>query len=136
MAAASAAQAETAAEQANKALVVKMWNTCFDAQDTACVASYLAPDYIQHNPNVASGREAFVAYFSKFWHGPLKGADLKLTKFDAVLADGDLVQLVQMRPKPEPGDATKTYPSFWFDLFRVKDGKLVEHWDGALKPGK
>lgn len=40
------------------------------------------------------------------------------------------------RPRPEPADATKTYDSYWFDLFRVRDGKIVEHWDSALKPAK
>ena len=54
----------------------------------------------------------------------------------AVLAEGDLVQLMMRRPRPEPADATKTYDSYWFDLFRVKDGKIVEHWDSALKPVK
>lgn len=51
-----------------------------------------------------------------------------------MLVDGDLVQLVIRRPRPEPADATKTYNSHWFDLFRVRDGKIVEHWDPALKP--
>ena len=35
--------------------------------------------------------------------------------------------------KPEPSNPAKTYDSFWFDMFRVKDGKLVEHWDNATK---
>jgi predicted SnoaL-like aldol condensation-catalyzing enzyme len=132
--AASVAHAETAAEKANKATVLKFWRECFDAQDVACAKKYIVPDYIQHNPNVPNGRQAFEDYFGKIWHGPLTGADLKVTRFDAVLADGDLVQLVAMRPRPEPGDPGKTYKSYWFDLFRVKDGKIVEHWDGALKP--
>jgi predicted SnoaL-like aldol condensation-catalyzing enzyme len=50
------------------------------------------------------------------------------------MAEGDLVQVMFKRPRPEVDDASKTYMSFWFDLFRVKDGKIVEHWDCALKP--
>jgi predicted SnoaL-like aldol condensation-catalyzing enzyme len=32
---------------------------------------------------------------------------------------------------PDPRDPGKTYRSYWFDMWRVEDGKLAEHWDGA-----
>jgi predicted SnoaL-like aldol condensation-catalyzing enzyme len=34
---------------------------------------------------------------------------------------------------PEPTDSTKTYTTTWFDMFRIENGKLAEHWDGAQK---
>jgi predicted SnoaL-like aldol condensation-catalyzing enzyme len=124
----------TPAEAANKALVLEFWSTVFDAQDWTKAKDYIADDYIQHNPNVAGGLKGFTDFFSKIWPQPKAADAIVKTDFAAVLVDGDLVQLVIRRPRPEPADATKTYNSYWFDLFRVKDGKIVEHWDPALKP--
>ena len=36
-----------------------------------------------------------------------------------------------VREYKDPGDATKTYTTTWFDMWRIKDGKADEHWDGA-----
>lgn len=122
--------------QANKELVLSFWRNVFDAQDWAKAKDYLSEDYLQHNPNVASGLKGFTDYFSKLWPSPKPQASVVVTPFVAAIAEGDLVQLVMKRPRPEPGDPAKTYDSYWFDLFRVKDGKIVEHWDSALKPVK
>ena len=32
---------------------------------------------------------------------------------------------------PHPDDETKTYTTTWFDMFRLEDGKITEHWDSA-----
>lgn len=130
-----AATAETPAQlEANKKLVLEFWHTVFDGQDVSKAKLYLAPGYRQHNPNVATGLKGFEDFFGPMWPKPKAAADVKLTQFDVVLAEGDLVQVMFKRPRPEVDDPTKNYMSFWFDLFRVKDGKIVEHWDCALKP--
>ena len=51
----------------------------------------------------------------------------------AVVAEGDLVALVTMQEHPHPSRAGRTYTTTWFDMFRVADGRLVEHWDAATK---
>ena len=130
-----AATAETPAQlEANKKLVLEFWHTVFDGQDVSKAKLYLAPGYRQHNPNVATGLKGFEDFFGPMWPKPKAAADVKLTQFDVVLAEGDLVQVMFKRPRPEVDDPTKNYMSFWFALFRVKDGKIVEHWDCALKP--
>jgi predicted SnoaL-like aldol condensation-catalyzing enzyme len=131
--AASVAHAEGAAEKANKALVLKFWSEVFDHHDVSRAKLYMADGYIQHNPLAATGRAGFEAYFGKAWPKPLTPADVKPTKFDVVMAEGDLVTLIQRIPRPDPDHPGQTYDSFWFDTLRVKDGKLVEHWDNALK---
>src|ERR1700692_273940 len=122
------AMAETPAQlKANKKIVLDFWHSVFDAQDISKAKVYLAPDYRQHNPNVATGLKGFEDYFGGLWPKPKAAGDIKPTQFEVVLAEGDLVQVMLKRPRPEVGDPTKTYVSFWFDLFRVKDGKIVEH---------
>lgn len=49
----------------------------------------------------------------------------------AMVAEGDLVVLVTMREHPHPARPGRTYTTTWFDMFRVADGKLVEHWDAG-----
>ncbi len=134
----SSASAQTPQSQPerNKALVLDFWRVVFEAQNAQAANNYLAEDYIQHNPNVKSGRAAFVDFFSKMWKQP-KPVEATLKNPPAlVVAEGDLVTLVWKRQLPEPSDTTKRYEAFWFDVMRVKDGKLVEHWDNATKPTK
>jgi predicted SnoaL-like aldol condensation-catalyzing enzyme len=50
-----------------------------------------------------------------------------------VIAEDDLVMVMWKVKRPEPLDKSKTYEAFWFDMFRVKNSKLVEHWDNAAK---
>ncbi len=128
--------AETAQEKANKALVLKFWSDVFDHHDLSRVKDYMFEGYVQHNPNAATGRRGFEEFFGKIWPKPLAASEVKPTKFDVVMADGDLVTLIQRIAKPDPDHAGQTYDSFWFDTLRVRDGKLVEHWDNAIKPVK
>jgi predicted SnoaL-like aldol condensation-catalyzing enzyme len=53
------------------------------------------------------------------------------TKIVAVVAEGDLVIVVTPRELPNPKDPATKYSTSWFDMWRFKDGKADEHWDGA-----
>jgi predicted SnoaL-like aldol condensation-catalyzing enzyme len=119
--------------QANKKLVLDFFRVVFEAQNADAAKDYLSEDYVQHNPLVVTGRSGFINYFKPKWKSPKPvQPDLKEPP-DQVVAEGDLVVLMWKEKKPEPKDRSKTYDAFWFDMFRVKDGKLVEHWDNATK---
>lgn len=119
--------------EANKKLVLDFFRVVFEAQNVAAADAYLAPEYAQHNPLVATGRDGFVAFFSAKWK-KAKPVEAALRNPPVmVMAEDDLVMLMWKVNKPEPSDKSKTYESFWFDVFRVKDGRLVEHWDNAVK---
>jgi predicted SnoaL-like aldol condensation-catalyzing enzyme len=92
---------------------------------------WLTARYVQHNPNVASGREGVVKFFGTRPRTP--ACDKLTTKIVAVLADGDLVTVVIPRERTDPKDPSKTYTTSWFDMWRFVDGKADEHWDPAIK---
>jgi predicted SnoaL-like aldol condensation-catalyzing enzyme len=49
------------------------------------------------------------------------------------VAEGDLVTLSFARELPDPADPAKKYTTTWFDMFRIENGKIAEHWDSAEK---
>jgi ketosteroid isomerase-like protein len=51
----------------------------------------------------------------------------------SITADGDLVVLGFVRELPDPKEPGRTYTTTWFDMFRIADGKIAEHWDPAEK---
>jgi predicted SnoaL-like aldol condensation-catalyzing enzyme len=91
---------------------------------------WLTAEYLQHNPNVKSGRAGVVAYFSAMRKPTPVPAKMK-TKIVAVVAEGDLVVVATPRSFPDPRNPGKMYTTTWFDMWRMKGGKANEHWDGA-----
>lgn len=95
---------------------------------------WLTPEYHQHNPLAASGRDGVVAFFTKVLKFQPKPVPEKMqTPIAAVVAEGDLVTVVYPRTLKDPKDPSKPYSSTWFDMWRFKDGKADEHWDPATK---
>ena len=117
---------------ANKKLVYDCWREMLEAGHIELADKYLAEGYMQHNPTVPTGRKGFVDFFSKFAK-PQPIVDTIKGPVVAIIAEGDLVVLSFAAKLPEPSDSTKTYTTTWFDMFRIGNGKLTEHWDGASK---
>ena len=117
---------------ANKRLVYDFWREVFEAGHMELAEKYMAEGYIQHNPNVPTGRAAFIDFFSK---NVTPGAVQPRVKAPlvAILADGDLVVLAFAREAPDPKHPAKKYTTTWFDMFRIEGGKIAEHWDPATK---
>jgi len=117
---------------ANKRLVYDFWREVFEAGHLELAEKYMAESYIQHNPNVPTGRAAFVEFFTKFKKP--KAIEARVAApLVAVVAEGDLVLLAFAREVADPQDAAKKYTTTWFDMFRIEGGKIAEHWDPAQK---
>jgi len=51
----------------------------------------------------------------------------------AIIAEGDLVMVLYPSERTDPKDASKKYTTTGFDAYRIRNGKVVEHWDAATK---
>jgi len=117
---------------ANKKLVYDFWREVFEAGHLELAPKYMAENYIQHNPTVATGRDAFVKFFGAF-KKPQAIADKIQMPLVNIVAEGDIVILSFVSQRKDPKDPTKTYTTTWFDMFRIENGKLAEHWDPMQK---
>ena len=115
---------------ANKKLVYDMWRNFLTARHIEAADQYLAPEYHQHNPNAETGREGVKAYFRALNLQPTAVPDT-IPNLISIVAERDLVVLSFVREgKDKDG---KPYTTTSFDMFRVANGKIVEHWDIATK---
>ena len=115
---------------ANKKLVFDFWRIVLAAHHVDRAPEFLAESYIQHNPNVATGRAAFVEFFGQFPREPVKDT---IDDLVGLVAEGDLIVVALRRELPDLAREGQTYTTTWFDMFRVADGKIVEHWDYGTK---
>jgi predicted SnoaL-like aldol condensation-catalyzing enzyme len=119
----------------NKRFVYDFWREVFEAAHMDLALVYMAEGYVQHNPRIATGREAFINFFNKV-RKPAPIEPKVKAPLVAMMAEGDLVVMVFAREYPEPQDQLKKYTTSWFDMFRIVDGKIAEHWDPAVKPAQ
>ena len=117
---AESAQRDLAQEEANRTLVLKFYDQFFNQHQVAKAAQVVADQYKQHNPEVPDGKAPFVNYFTQYFlDNPQSRAHVIRSA-----SDGELVYLHvhSVSHAQDKGQAV-------VDIFRVQNGKIVEHWD-------
>lgn len=116
----SALAKDAATEANNKRVVLEFYEKGLNQKDADAAIAYLGSRYIQHNPNAADGAEGFRKFI-----GFLKGKfPQSRSEIKRVFADGDNV-ILHVHAVREPG----TRGNAIIDIFRLENGKIVEHWD-------
>ena len=107
--------------EGNKENVKAFYDLMFNqGHPRRAIEQYAGAEYRQHNPHVANGKDAFVAYFERM----AKDYPDKQVEFVRAFAEGDYVILHCHQTLPGSEDYAG------IDIFRLDpDGKVVEHWD-------
>lgn len=104
---------------ANRKLVVDFYRIVFiEKRVVEGFERFVAPGYTQHNPLLPSGREAAVKFLTS------RSSRESIADIKRVIAEGDLVVL-HVHSRANLSDRGHAI----VDIFRVTDGKIVEHWD-------
>ena len=116
----SAGAAEAQQQEANKKAVVEFYDKAINQKDFEAASKYMGSRYTQHNPNAPDGPEGLKT-FLLFLKEKFPGSRSEIKR---VFADGDYV-ILHVHAVREPG----TRGSAIIDIFKLENGKIVEHWD-------
>ncbi|MBO6515810.1 MAG: nuclear transport factor 2 family protein [Bacteroidia bacterium] len=107
----------------NKAIVrAVLEGSLMRGGDLSVIDQYIAPEYIQHNPDVPDGREPFKALASS------PDRPLNYDEIVLLVGQGNFVATLS-RANWNDGELNQDYAQV--DIFRLANGKIVEHWDNV-----
>lgn len=109
-------------EEINKQNVIEFYDKAINQKDFDAASKYLGSRYTQHNPTAADGPEGLKA-FIQYLRNNFPNAHSEIVR---AFADGDYV-ILHVHSLREPGTRGRAI----FDLFKLENGKIVEHWDAV-----
>jgi len=123
--AALAAPADDTLTERNKAIVRDFYTTVLIGRNVDAAPRFMRQDYIQHNPQVPTGLKGFMDTFRERFAQKLP-SDYKRELLN-LIGDKDIV-VVYVRQTWTASDG-QHHQALGFDMFRVQDGMIAEHWD-------
>ena len=112
----------------NKRLVFDFWRIVYEGGHMEDAPKYMAETYIQHNPNVKSGRATWIELFAK-QRPPRPVAPRIKVPVVSIIAERDIVMVSFARKVRDRVNHDHIYYMTWFDVFRIENGLIAEHWD-------
>jgi predicted SnoaL-like aldol condensation-catalyzing enzyme len=117
---------------ANKKLVYDMYRAIVQGGRYEQAEKFFTKGYIQHNPNVASGRDALVTFIRN--SRPQREVQPTMSfPLISIIAEGDMVMVATVTSEEDPEKPGERYATTHFDLYRVENGLIAEHWDHVPK---
>jgi len=108
-----------------KAVVRDFYTTVMIGRDADAAPRFLRPDYIQHNPQVPTGLKRFMETFRARFAQPFP-PDYKRELLNLI---GENAMVVIYVPQTWTSRDGQHHQALEFDMFRLQDGKIAEHWD-------
>lgn len=110
--------------ETNRAAVTEFARLFYDERDVrAAFEQFVVPEYIQHNPGIADGRDAAIAALE-----PMFSREDARFEVKRIMVDGNFA-VIHLHGRGDPA----TPGAAVADIYRLEDGKIVEHWD-VLQP--
>ncbi len=115
----------------NKQAALHIMRELLQCNHWSDAGNWLTDQYLQHNPNAASGLQGVITFFTQVMsRQPTADCNQLTTPIVAVMAEDDLVTVIIPRTYKHPVTGAD-YTTTWFDTWRFVDGKADEHWDPA-----
>lgn len=109
-------------QEINKQNVIEFYELAINEKNFDAASKYLGSKYTQHNPTAADGSEGLKA-FIQFLRESYPNAHSEIKR---IFAEGDYV-ILHVHSIREPGTRGRAI----FDLFKLENGKIIEHWDAV-----
>ena len=109
-------------QEANKKMVASFYEAALNKKDFDAASKYIGAYYKQHNPTAADGKAGFKA-FIQFLKTQFPDSHSEIKQ---IFADGDYV-ILHVHSVRIPGTRGRAI----IDIFKLKNGKIVEHWDAV-----
>ena len=122
LAASPALAADATAQEANKKTVLEFYEKGLNQKDFDAAAKFFGPRYTRHNPTAPDGPDGFRSFLS-FLREKFPDSHSEIKRVFAV-GDYVILHVHSVREKGSRGRAI-------VDIFKLEDGKIVEHWDVA-----
>lgn len=107
-------------QDANTKAVLEFYELAINRKDFEAAEKYLGPHYVQHNPSAADGKDG-LKRFIQYLRAELPDYHSEIKRH---FSDGDYV-ILHIHNKPTPESRGRAV----VDIFRLENGKVVEHWD-------